>query len=146
MPRIRLMRKADIPTIVGIVEQNYQSATAKLARKELAAMFKPALIRPTYIVATDKGRVVGVAGFVGSWSDFHVTEIFWVNVEPSRQRQGIGKKLLSWIIQRLYANKAVHLLELTTSIPKYYRKNFGFVTVRIFGPKRRHKMVLDVMK
>jgi ribosomal protein S18 acetylase RimI-like enzyme len=148
MAIIRLLRQEDIAAAAQIVQANYTERYAELATLEMKEMFGPSPIRPTYVVAEEDGRVVGFAGFMISWMDYHVATIFWVNVARSVQRRGVGKKLVRKILQMLRAGQEkegpVHLVLLTasSSLHTYCTRNFGFQTIQIFGPKHYRLMSL----
>lgn len=134
--RIRLLKRSDIAGVSGIVEQNYSKKWGKQARGELRDMFGTAAIKPAYIVAEEGGELVGFAGYAESRMDYGVYEIFWVNVSPEKQRQGIGRELMVHIIRTVKEKKGARsiLLAVDTEMNKrYYEKNFGFKTVQTFN-------------
>ena len=98
----------------------------------MEAMFKNYVINPQYIVAEDKGEIIGLAGYIQSWMDYNIYNIFWVNVAPNYQGKGIGKALVAKVINIIKKKKNVKMILLTASIPKFYSKNFGFKTLATF--------------
>jgi ribosomal protein S18 acetylase RimI-like enzyme len=99
-------------------------------------MFTKGPVRPVYFVAEEEGKVLGLAGYVQSWMDWDVYEIFWVNVLPGRQRQGIGKELTEKIISEIRKKKdaSLILLSATPINAKYYKDNFNF---KVIGPSSK---------
>ena len=145
MIKIRKLRKQDIDAASAIVTRNYSPAYGRLARAEVAAMFDlSAVSRPTYYAAIEGNRLLGFAGYVVSWMDYEVANIFWVNVDPDHQKRGIGKLLINTLIAKAQKDKAINLVLLTTKTPAYYRKHFGFRTISKFGPNQDHLMELKV--
>ena len=141
---VRRLRILDIPAVAAIVGQNYGSRYRKSAEREIREMFGKALIRPLFLVAVLDGKVVGLAGFMESWMDYHVFSIFWVNVPPGLQKCGIGKSLVAEAIRRIRKKRPARLIQLTTSSPKYYSRHFGFRTAKVFGPKHHRLMTLHL--
>jgi N-acetylglutamate synthase-like GNAT family acetyltransferase len=142
--RIRTLKKSDIPEAVSIILENHEREYGPAARRELEEAFSKSAIRPRYVVAEDKGRVVGIAGYMQSWMDYDIYLIFWVNVMPSCQRQGIGKRMVGQAIKEIRKEKGARLILLSTASPAYYRKQFGFKTVQVFGKHRQHVMSLPI--
>lgn len=99
-----------------------------------------------YFVAKDKDTIVGLAGFIQSWMDYNIYEIFWVNVSPEKQRQGVGRQLVSKIIKEIKAKKNARLILLTANQAvgnaTYYKKLYGFKTLEKFG-NNYHLMSLN---
>lgn len=148
--KIRLLKKNEVKEAAMIVGKNYSKEYKRLATLELKEMFHKAYSTPTYFVAEDKGKIVGFAGYIQSWMDYSVYELFWVNVLPRLQRQGIGKQLVYKIIQEIKRKKGAYLILLTADAavknPEYYEKNFGFKTSLLFSPKTYHLMTLSTLK
>ena len=144
--KIRLLKKEDIKPAVIIVGKNHTKKHEKIAQAELVDMFQKGPIRPTYFVAEDEGKILGFAGYIQSWIDYDVYEIFWVNVLPEYQKQGIGKKLVAKVISEIKKQKKIGLIILSANIPnsKYYAKYFKFKTVVLFNKKRQHLMALAI--
>ncbi|QQG40152.1 MAG: GNAT family N-acetyltransferase [Candidatus Aenigmatarchaeota archaeon] len=129
--KIRYVRKHEILKAARIVGLNYSKAFELAARREIKAAFKNPIIPPRYLVAEENGRMVGFAGFIQSWMDWHVYHIFWVNVEPTRQKEGIGTELIKRTIQEIKTKKGrnkASLILLTTTNVRFYER-FGFRTI-----------------
>ena len=137
---IRRLRPKDIPAVAAIIQRNYSRRYARLATAELQEMFGQSCIKPLYFVAECDGGIVGVAGCMQSWMDYHVYTIFWVNVVPEKQRQGIGKALLAKILE-VVRKRGASLALLTTSVPTYYARQFGFRPVARFWRKNGHQLM-----
>jgi ribosomal protein S18 acetylase RimI-like enzyme len=147
MAHIRKLRRDDIAAACAIVAKNYSPHYAALARRELEAMFTgSSVVRPTYFAVVEKGRLLGFAGYIVSWMDYSVGNVFWVNVDPAFQRRGIGKMLLEKIIAHARTNPDMDVLLLTAKIPEYYRRNFGFRTLSQFGETQDHLMELQLAR
>ena len=145
--KVRLLKKSDINAAGAIVGSNYSKAWQKKSMLEMKSMFSNAAIRPVYYVAEDRGKIVGFIGFTQSWMDYNVYEIFWVNVLPDRQREGIGKKLVAKAIKEIKKQDS-HIIQLTARShnAKYYKQHFGFRTLECFGPQKYRLMSLVVRK
>jgi ribosomal protein S18 acetylase RimI-like enzyme len=147
---IRLLKKSEIKTAAAIVGVNYSKKYELSCAKELRDMFGKAAIKPVYFVATEKGKIVGFAAFIQSWMDYSIYQIFWVNVLPEKQGQGIGKKLVARIIREIKKKKDACLILLTADAEKnnhlYYKQHYGFKTIEIFDRKKYQLMALSLEK
>ncbi len=144
--KIRPLREDDILHASKITGENYSLRYAKNSIREMRASFDNPVIAPKYVVAEDKGKIVGYGGYIQSWMDYHVYNLFWINVSPNRQREGIGTKIVKRLIseikrQRGMDKKALMIL-LTTSKPKFYSKCFGFKVLTKFKHDRNYLMCL----
>ncbi len=123
--KITFAKKQELKTLSEIVGENYSSHDQKLAFKELECMFQPLPLRPKYLVAKEGNIILGFCGYVQSWIDYSVYEIFWVNVKPEFQGKGIGTQLIQKTIQSIKnikdENKALAII-LTSENPKLYEK------------------------
>jgi len=146
--RIRLLRKKDISAAARIVTQNYSPHYGRIAKGELGAMFRNKVGGPSYVVAEERGKIIGFAGFVQSWMDFHVYHIFWVNVAPQYQNKGIGtalvKRAITEIKRKRGEDKKAAMILITTTSPAYYKKRFGFKTLALLHRKKYHLMALSL--
>lgn len=145
--RIRPLRKNEVTDAALIVGKNYSRQYELLARKELGDMFTRGGPRPVYFVAKEYGLIVGFAGYIQSWMDYSIYQIFWVNVHPAHQGEGVGKALMMRLIREVRKKKNAHLILLTADeqkgLPSYYSKNFGFNTLKKFG-SHYHLMSLSL--
>lgn len=130
--KIRKLKKEDIEEIVKIIEKNYDKFYANLCKKELKSLFEFDLPQE-YLVAIGKKRVLGFVGYSQSDIDYHVYEIFWVNVDPFFQNKGIGTELVKKVISNIKnekgENKYASMILLTARRPDFYRSKFGFKTI-----------------
>lgn len=141
MIKIRFLTKKDIPQAAAIVGKNYSKEYQKFATLELKDMFGKQQFKPFYFVAEKNKKIVGFAGYTQSAMDYNIYEIFWVNVSPERQKQGIGQKLVSRVISEIKNKKDAKLILLSANIPnsRYYKQKFGFKILQPFG-KEYHLM------
>ncbi len=148
MIKIRLLKKTDIKEAAKIVGKNYNKKWQITSSLEIKSMFSNSAIKPVYYVAEEKGKIIGFAGFIQSWMDYNIYQIFWVNVLPERQGQGIGRKIVSKIISEIKKKKTANLIQLTASIKNapYYKKQFGFKTIERFGKTHHHLMTYNLSR
>lgn len=147
--KIRLLREKDIENAAKIVRLNYSRKYEKSATLELKEMFGNSVIKPKYFIAEDRGEILGFAGFIQSWMDYDVYQIFWVNVLPKQQGKGIGKSLVEKIINEIKKKKDAAMILLTADSDvknnEYYKNNFGFKTIQLFEDnKTSHLMSLPL--
>ena len=142
--RIRLAKKKEVPQLQELIRKNYSQLWSHRARREIEAMWEDSVIRPTYVVAEDK-EIVGFAGYIQSWMDYGVFQLFWVNVHPSHQHRGIGKQLVETLLSFIKGHKEAELVQLTVSqnnIPFY--KKLGFKVLTPFGTQGDYLMTKDL--
>ena len=128
--RFRKAKKEDISKMFKILKINSPKYPKKLAFQELNEMFSKSLLKPTYIVAEDKKEILAFGGFISSWIDNMVFNIFWVNTNPKYKSQGIGSKLMKDLIDRIKKAKNIKakMILISTKIPNFYKK-FGIKKV-----------------
>lgn len=130
--KIRLATEKEAKKLSQIVSKNYSPLYGKLAYKEILAMFKNYVIKPKYFVAEEKGEIKWFAGFIISRMDYHIYNIFRVNVDPKYQGQGVGTKLIEKIVKTIKSYKGTFKAKtvlLTTTKPGFYER-FGFTTLK----------------
>ena len=91
-------------------------------------MFSKSLHKPAYLVVEENKEIMAFGGFVRSWIDSMIFNIFWVNTNPQYKNKGIGKKLINALINEIKKIKEkpkVKLIIISTKIPAFYKK-FGF--------------------
>ena len=125
--RFRKAKKEDISKMFEILKINNPKYPKKLAFQELNEMFSKSLIKPTYIVVEDKKEILAFGGFIPSWVDNMVFNIFWVNTNPKYKNQGVGSKLIKDLINRIKKTRNIKakMILISTKIPSFYKK-FGF--------------------
>ena len=135
--RIRRLRKTEIERAAHVIRRNYSASDARKAKLEFEAMFGDSPVKPTYLVAELNKEAVGIVGYVQSWMDYRAYEVFWVNVLPEHQSQGIGTRLMTHVLALLRKKKPAFIL-LTARNHRYgfYKKKFGFKSVGQKGTKR----------
>ena len=128
--KFRKAKKEDISKMFEILKINSAKYPKKLAFQELNEMFSKSLLKPTYIVAEDKKEILAFGGFISSWIDNMVFNIFWVNTNPKYKSQGVGSKLMKDLIDRIKKTKNIKakMILISTKIPNFYKK-FGFKKV-----------------
>lgn len=141
--KIRTLKECDIEQASKIVGKNYSKKYEKMSFMEMEAMYKNYVIKPKYVVAEEKGEIIGFAGYIQSWMDYNIYNIFWVNVAPSHQRKGIGSALVEKIIG-IIKRKNASMIILTTSKPKFYSKKFKFKTLDKFKDGKYDFMSLNL--
>ena len=128
---LRLAKKTDILDMVEIVKKTFSKEDVKSAKEEFAEMFSKSVIKPIYVVAVEKEKIIGFAGYIPSWFDFNIYEVFWVAVSPDFQKKGIGKEIMEEVIRqiKLYDGHAkAYSIILSTSSPNFFKK-CGFKTI-----------------
>lgn len=147
---IRPMKKSEAGIASKIIGNNYSKSWELTSLKELNAMFNNKVIPPKYLVSEDKGKIVGLGGYIQSWMDYHVYNIFWINVEKSNQHKGIGTKIVQEIINNIKNIKdkeskaTLILLTCTQENYNFYHKKFKFRSLARFGKKKYYLMGLNV--
>jgi N-acetylglutamate synthase-like GNAT family acetyltransferase len=110
-------------------------------------MFQKIVNTPQYLVIEEKGKVVGVTGYISSWMDYHTYELFWVNVAPEYQGRGLGKKLVASVLKEIKKirgrDEYACVILLGTKIPSFY-KQFKFKTLMRFNKRKHHLMALSL--
>jgi predicted N-acetyltransferase YhbS len=146
--KIRLLKPVDIKATAALIGRNYSKKYEYSAALELKDMFGASAIKPTYFVAVEDKKIIGLGGFMQSGMDYYLYEIFWVNVAPERQRQGIGKKIVERIIAEIKKKKGARAIILTADTlrgdQKYYKDNFKFKTIAKFDKNSEHIMFLSL--
>ena len=146
--KIRLLKEKDIAVASKIVGTNYPTRSRlweRLSRQEMKSMFKNYL-PPSYLVAEDDGKIIGLTGYAQSWMDYHVYHIFWVNVLPKYWNQGVGTALVKTAIHNVRKKKGndkALMILLTARKPSLYRK-LGFKMLTKFRKEKYHLMMLNM--
>ena len=145
--RFRKAKKEDISKMFEILKINSPKYPKKLAFQELNEMFSKSLLKPNYIVAEDKKEILAFGGFIPSWIDNRVFNLFWVNTNPRYKSQGIGSKLIDDLIGRIKKEKNIKakMILISTKIPNFYKK-FGFKKLTSKYDKNYYLMFLKLSK
>jgi len=129
-----------------IIKMNNKSYPKKLARRELNEMFSDSLLKPTYIVAEDKGKIVAFNGYIRSWVDNLVVNFFWLNTHKDYIQKGVGSKLVNDLIKHIRDSKEkpkAKIITISTRQPSFFKK-FGFKTIKKHYDRDYDLMALDV--
>ncbi len=125
----RKMEEQDIPAVVEIEKQLFARPWSKQA-------FLQALEQDTlYVVVLERDVVVGYCGMYCSFEEGEITN---VAIAPERQNQGIGHKMLEYLLEQAYQKgisyivlevrisniNAIHLYESMGFQNRGIRKNF----------------------
>lgn len=144
---LRLIKPSDIEALAGIVEANYTITDALLAKRELRAMFDQKVLPPRYVLAEEKARPLGFAGYSQTWMDYHIYNIFWVNVHPEHQGKGVGTALVRRVIKEIkrqeHGGESLVIL-LTATNPHLYENKFGFRKITMFKEGKTALMALSL--
>lgn len=120
---IRPLQLADIETAVAIVEENYPGdPDVERARLELQDAFRDVAMQPRFLVCVDdQGEMLGFGGYVESWMNYHMYELFWINVRKAHQGQGIGTQIAKALVKDIRERdpEAKWIMGTTTSLGFY---------------------------
>lgn len=122
---VRPLRPEDIDAAVAIIEQNYPGQhNGARARREMAEAFKDSANKPHFLVCEDgQGVVLGFGGYIESWMDYHMYELFWINVRPDKHGQGIGTLITTALAQEiLKQDPETKAFIGSSSHPDFYKK------------------------
>ncbi|MCL5430585.1 MAG: GNAT family N-acetyltransferase [Candidatus Marsarchaeota archaeon] len=146
--KIRPLKKSDIRSTSKIVLENYSRRYQLNAAKEMRAEWRNHVDPPRYIVAEESGKIIGLGGYTQSWMDYHIYNVFWINVEPKWQGRGVGTKIMQKIISDIKKkrglDKTASMILLTTDKPGFYSEKFGFKTLSMFRHNKHYLMGLKV--
>lgn len=142
--RLRPLRNADFDRVLELERQLFGRGawTYGMLADELAGLGR------WYIVAEperlDRAGDQPVVGYAGLWFDGDVTQVMTIGVDPVVQRHGVGRQLLTALIERSRKVKAdAVLLEVRVdnapAIEMY--RDFGF---EILGVRKRYYQPEDV--
>ncbi len=125
--KFRKARKEYIPQMVELIKTNSPKYPQNIVLQELNEMFSNSLVKPTYIIGEEKGKILAFGGYIYSWADNNIFNIFWVNVDSKYHGKGIGAELIKELIARIKKSKnpKAKLITLSCKIPSFYSK-FGF--------------------
>lgn len=142
--RLRPLRNADFDRVLQLERQLFGRGawTYGMLADELAGLGR------WYIVAEperlDRAGDQPVVGYAGLWFDGDVTQIMTIGVDPDVQRHGVGRQLMTALIERSRKVKAeAVLLEVRVdnapAIEMY--RQFGF---EILGVRKRYYQPEDM--
>lgn len=125
-PRIRRMRKRDLPAVLRLERSIYPQPWSRgVFSEELA------LVNRHYVVLEDDGSIVGYGGLLLVAEDAHVTTIA---IDPDSRRRRHGTRLMLALVDAAWAAGARHLtLEVRVSNDGARRlyQRFGFAPVGV---------------
>lgn len=151
--RLRPLRNADFDRVLELERQLFGRGawTYGMLADELAGLGR------WYIVAEperlDRAGDQPVVGYAGLWFDGDVTQIMTVGVDPAVQRHGVGRQIMTALIERSRKLKAEAILlevrvDNEAAIQLY--RDFGFETLgirkRYYQPENKdaYTMRLDL--
>ena len=122
--KIRKATKKDVGKMFEIFRLNGSKYPKKLALQELNEMFSKSLLKPTYFVVEEKKEIVSFGGFIPSWIDNLVYNLFWINTHPDYKGRGAGKKLIEGLVKEISKIKKprAKMITLSTKIPSFFKK------------------------
>ncbi len=141
---IRAMRPDDLPDVLAIAASGWGKLYGQLAQPDFSDMFSPAAWRPFFYVAEVSDHVVGMVGFATSYLNYGVYSLCWLGVHKAFRGRGYGKALFEAALSALrpIADQAM----LTTDIPAFYEKHWGFRVVCPFPTTQGPEDVLMTKK
>ena len=129
---IRPLRIQDVDDcraiISGIFEGEERALNMQALPLDMADMWSNANVKPTFFVAKSEREIVGFVGIKESVIDWGVFQIYWLMVDPTHQRQKIGRSLMYHAMGEI-TKKGGTLVILSTPVPKYFHQ-FGFKKFR----------------
>ena len=144
--KFRKAIKRDISQMFNIIKMNNKTYPKRLALKELNEMFSKSLLKPTYIVAEDKGKIVAFNGYIHSWVDNLFVNFFWWKIHKDYMNKGIASKLVKDLIKRIRNSKEkpkAKIITISTRLPLFFRK-LGFKTIKKNYDRDYDLMAMDV--
>ncbi|GAA4721305.1 ribosomal-protein-alanine N-acetyltransferase [Promicromonospora umidemergens] len=136
--RLRPLRNADFDRVLELERQLFGRGawTYGMLADELAGLGR------WYVVAEperlDRAGDQPVVGYAGLWFDGDVTQVMTIGVDPAAQRHGVGRQLMTALVERSRKVKAgAVLLEVrvdNAAAIEMYRE-FGF---EVLGVRKRY--------
>jgi glutamate---cysteine ligase / carboxylate-amine ligase len=125
---LREAKADDVDAMVAVVDDCFPGADLAAARREMSEAFSDALYKPTYMVAVDHGKLVGMTGYISSYLDYETFEIIWVSVRPDWQSKGVGSRVVKAALDAIAAHperaRPCRVL-LSTDLDEYFTR-LGF--------------------
>lgn len=122
---IRKLEKRDIKSCVEICENNFKLLGYHYeTEKEFLAMFSENINQLEFYVYEENGIIKGVGGLANCWFDDGVFGLCTCYVEPKYQKQGVGKELTEYRINRIRELGGEIIFSTTTQV--WHLKRFGF--------------------
>lgn len=130
---IRSLRSADIADCVSIVKLTFANlAVADREFVELSDSLRYPVLDAHHYVAYADGSLVGFAGFIKSRKMHNEFDFTFLAVRPDYQGKNIGRALTEYRINEILKRGGT-LIELTTRVPTWFAKHFGFEVTRSYG-------------
>lgn len=130
MIEVRLTIEDDVPTLARIVSENYSRAFAEYFVPECGCSFTTYPWKPHFYTAISDGVIVGCACYVASWISWGTYSLAWVNTSRFYRRLGVGRALVDRCLNDI--SSIGSLVTLSTSVPDFYERNWGFKTLQEF--------------
>jgi N-acetylglutamate synthase-like GNAT family acetyltransferase len=135
--------KNDILEIQKMVTAVYPEKK-EIFERDLMDAWSSSHMRPIYFVARRNGIIRGIIGLAPALAHPSVHQIFWVVVDVSKQRQGLGTEMMHHVISKIRELDG-SLVIVATACPEYF-KRFNFKTFKIIKEEsgKRHHMFLAI--
>lgn len=125
-PRIRRMKKRDLPAVLELEREIYPQPWASSVFKD-----ELSLLNRHYVVVEDEGTVLGYAGLLLVADDAHVTTIA---IDPQARRRRLGSRLMLALIEAALAAGARHLtleVRVSNAAARALYQQFGLAPVGV---------------
>ena len=129
---VRPLRAEDAPALRALLEATgvFTSVELEAAMHDVeAGSDEETLHGYRFRVAEDDGTAVGFTCYGRAWFSDGTWDLFWIAVDPARQRAGVGGSLLAAAEEAASAEEGRMMLAETASKPSYeaarrfYRRN-----------------------
>lgn len=131
---IRPLEMRDVPQVVALEAALFGRGAwnESMLRQELAAPAR------TYVVAANGADPSTVLGYAGFWYDGDDAELMTIGVDSARQRQGIARRLMNWLVDAaggLGARRMLLEVRVDNDPALALYRGFGF---RVMGRRKRY--------
>ena len=127
-PKIRAMKKADIPRVVAIINEHDEDDGAE-ALQSLSQHLEGMFVIEKGGFSLEQGG--GIMGVIGAYRDPETDGVVWLSwtyVAEEHQRQGLGRRMFEYLVNEL-RNSSIRKMFISTS-------NFMEDGEDLYGPAR----------